>query len=147
MNKKSAGIYERKGSLYITSSLRTEDGLWIQDGPCTKLDSTATTVAIGDAVLEALSRSGRIIPHPTEWKSVDEDNAILETAGIKRWSTFRKRSRYLSVALLDELTLTPTANEGSQGFAHLPNDTLCLAAASTAHEIGEAVQRALLLCR
>ena len=146
MNKKSAGIYERRGFLYVTSSLRTEDGLWIQDGPCTKLDANTLPAEIGDAVLEALSRSGRIIPHPTEWTSVDQDNAILEAAGIKRWSTFRKHARYLSTSLLDEFTLTPTKNEGSEGFTHLPDDAIRLRGTADRNELGDAIQRALLRC-
>ena len=147
MNKKSASIYERKGSIYITASLRTEDGLWIEDGPCTKLDLTETSMDIGDALLEALSRSGRVIPHPTEWKSVDEDNPILDAAGIKRWRTFRRGTRCLSIALLEELTLTPTAAEGSQGYAHLPDEMIRLPVSATANDVGNAVRRALSLCR
>ena len=97
--------------------------------------------------LSVLSRSGRIIPHPTEWTSVDEDNAILEAAGIKRWNTFRKGASYLSVSLREELSLTPTVNEGGQGFAHLPDQAIRLPVNATALEIGEAVQRALGRCR
>lgn len=147
MTKKTAGIYQRKDALYIRASVRTEDFLWIEDGPCTKLDETVPPSEVGDALLEALSRSGRVVPHPTEWKSGDEDNPILQAAGIKRWSTFRKGSRCLSISLREELSLIPTVNEGSQGFGHLPDDAVHLPTTATALEVGEAVQQALSRCR
>ena len=147
MTKKTAGIYKRKDALYIRASVRTEDDLWLEDGPCTKLATTAPAPEVGEAVLEALSRSGRVVPHPTEWKSVDEDNPILEAAGIKRWNTFRKGASCLSIALRKDLSLTPTVNEGGQGFAHLPDQAIRLPATATALEVGEAVQRALGRCR
>ena len=147
MTKKTAGIYKRKDALYIRASVRTEDDLWLEDGPCTRLDVTASPSEIGDALLEALSRSGRVVPHPTEWKSVDEDNPILQAAGIKRWSTFRKGSWCLSISLREELSLIPTVNEGSDGFGHLPDDAVRLPTTATALEVGEAVQQALSRCR
>lgn len=146
MKKQRAGLYERRGSVFIVPALQTEDGLWIEQGPCTKLPSQSHPADIGRAVLEALSHSGRIIPHPTEWKSVDEDNPILQAAGIKRWRTFQKGARTVDIGLYGErLMLTPTRGEGPKGFAHLSDDVV-LPATSTAIEVGDAIKRALTLC-
>ena len=146
MTKKSAGIYERKGSLYLIASLRTDSGLWIKSGPCTVLETTVSAQVLGEAVMETLTRSGAIIPHPTVWKSVDDDNPVLQAAGVKSWKTFRKRARYLSIALYDEFMLTPTANEGNQGFTHQPDAMLRLPPSATASEIGAAVKQAFSSC-
>ena len=146
MKKQRAGLYERCGSVFIVPALQTNDGLWIEQGPCTKLPSQSLPNEIGRAVLDALSHSGEIIPHPTEWKSPDEDNPILQAAGIKRWSTFQKGARTVDIGLYGEqLMLTPTRSEGTEGFAHLDHD-VTLPATATATEVGEAVQQALARC-
>lgn len=146
MTQKSAGIYERKGSLYLIASLQTDSGLWIKSGPCTVLETATSAAVLGEAILEALGRSGAIIPHPSDWKSVVDDSPVLQAAGVKSWRTFRKRARYLSIALYDEFMLTPTANQGSQGFAHQPDAMLSLPPSATADELGEAVKRAFASC-
>lgn len=146
MNKQAASLYERRGVIFIVPALQTEDGLWIEQRPCTKLSSNSHLVEIGHAVLEALSLSGEIIPHPTEWKSADEDNPVLEAAGMKRWNSFRKQAKTIDIGLYGEqLMFTPTRSEGRAGFAHLSDDVL-LPATATAIEIGEAVNQALTLC-
>lgn len=147
MNAKRAGIYARRGFLYVRTKLLTEDGLWLEDGPCRKLAEDSRADEIGDAVLEALARSGTIIPHPTEWKNVDEDNPILQASSIKRWSTFRKGARTLGIGLeAGELTLSPTRNEREDGFVYLDSELRLPATASSA-EIGETVNEALSLCK
>lgn len=146
MKKQRAGLYERRDSVFIIPALQTDDGLWIEQGPCAKLPSQSLPDVIGRAVLDALTHSGEIIPHPTEWKSPDEDNPILQAAGIKRWSTFQKGARTVDIGLYGEqLMLTPTRSEGADGFAHLDTDVI-LPATSTAAEVGEAVKQALTQC-
>ena len=146
MKKQVASLYERRGVLFLVPALQTEDGLWIEQGPCATLASESHPAAIGQAVLETLSHSGEIIPHPTDWTSVDEDSPVLQAAGIKRWNSFQKGARSMDIGLYGEkLTLTPTRNVGSEGFDHLSDDVL-LPATATATEVGQAVNQALTLC-
>lgn len=141
-------IYERRGSLFVRTCLQTEVGLWLEQGPCKMLPSSAEPTVIGEAARDALARSGKTIPHPTEWKSVDEDNPILELAGIKRWSTFRKGARALGVSLYDDrIELIPSENEGSEGFGPLTDDALRLAPDASAEELGTAINEALRRCK
>ena len=145
---REACIYERRGSLFVVTCLQTEVGLWLEQGACTMLPSSVEPAIIGQAARDALSRSGKIIPHPTEWKSVDEDNPILELAGIKRWSAFRKGARALGVSLYDDrIELIPSENEGSQGFGHLTDDSLRLAPDASTEELGTAINEALRRCK
>lgn len=147
MNSKRAGIYARRGYLYIRAKLQTDVGIWLERGPCSRLASGSPVDEIGTAVLNALSRSGTIIPHPTEWKSYDLDNPILQEAGIKRWSTFRKKAFCVAVGVEQgEMIVSSTTNEGSEGFAYLDNDIL-LPATSTVAEVGEAINSALKRCQ
>ena len=140
-------MYVRRGSIYLTAKLQTEAGLWLQDGPCTRLPSDTSDDSLGRAVLERLAHSGQIIPHPTEWGSPDEDNSILEAANIKRWNTFRKGARYVAIGLYgDEFILSPTENEGKDGFGYLP-DELRLPATISPAELGQAVKRVLAMCK
>ena len=146
MKKRVASLYERRDILFLVPALQTEDGLWIEQGPCTTLPSESDPTEIGRAVLETLSHSGEIIPHPTEWMSVDEDSPVLQAAGIKRWNSFQKGARSIDIGLYGEkLTLTPTKNVGSEGFDHLSDDVL-LPGTATATEVGQAVKQTLRLC-
>ena len=143
-----ATIYERRGSLYIRSSSQTDVGLWLEQGPCILLSADSAPDAIGEATRSALADSGSIIPHPTEWTSVDLDNPILEMAGIRRWSAFRRGSLSVGVWQGDgKLEITPSVNEGSQGFAHLDDDTLHLPADASADALGTAINKALKCCK
>lgn len=145
---REASIYERRGALFIRGSAKTDTGLWIEKGPCTTLPSSAAPSELGQAARDALDRSGEIIPHPTVWKSVDEDNPILEQAGIRRWSTFRKGARVVGLSLYDgKLALTPSENEGSEGFAHLDDDALYLPPDADPAELGAAIKQALKRCK
>lgn len=145
---REACVYERRGSLFIRWSSQTEVGLWIEEGPCTMIPSNSKSEEVGQAARDALARSGKIIPHPTEWKSVDEDNPILELAGIKQWSTFRRGARVVGIALYDgKLELTPTENEGSEGFSDLNDDALCLSPDASTAELGAAIYDTLKRCK
>lgn len=146
MKKQVASLYERRDVLFLVPALQTEDGLWIEQGPCTTLPSASDPTAIGNAVLETLAHSGEIIPHPTEWKNVDADSPVLQAAGIKRWKSFQRGAHSIDIGLHDEkLTLTPTKNVGSEGFDHMSADVQ-LPGTATATEVGQAVKQTLTLC-
>lgn len=141
-------VYERGGSLFIRWFSQTEAGLWTAEGPCTMLPSSSEPAEIGQAARGALAHSGKIIPHPTEWKSVDKDNPILELTGIKRWSTFRRGARAVCVSLREgKLEVMPTENEGSQGFDYLVEDAICLSPEASAEVLGTAINEALGRCK
>lgn len=144
-----ATVYKRRDSLFIRSSSQTDVGLWLEQGPCTRVSYSSSSAAeVGRATWDALARSGSIIPHPTVWKSVDVDNPILEAAGIKRWSIFLRGALNVGVWLEDnQLEVTPTVNEGKEGFAHLDDDAVYLRADASVEELATAISEALKRCK
>jgi hypothetical protein len=121
MNK-LATVHERRGFLLIQTALQTEQGLWIGTGPCAKLPASVSSAEIGAAMLEALARSGAIIPHPTDWTETEPD-PVLQQAGVKNWAAFARGAKVVEVALETEIELTPTRNVGRGGFEHLPDES------------------------
>lgn len=142
---KRASVYERKDCFFIYTSSRTEYGVWMIDGTCTKLPVEVTASRLGEVVLAALKQS-RNVPHPTSWKGITAP--VLQAAGVKTWNTFARYAKLAAVELDTELILTPTRNGGVKaGFTDLSEDrALHLPPSASAAEIGEAVMRALALC-
>ncbi len=143
---KFVSIYLRRGFLLVRAAQRTEHGVWIGDGPCTKLDSASSPSEIGAAVLERLAASGCIIPHPTEWVE-GQASPVLEAAGVKTWATFAKKARSVDVELDSDFLLIPTRNRGGGRFQHLPDKALRIPVGCLAVVLGEAITQALELCR
>src|SRR5262245_5183090 len=87
---KQATVYGRKGRLYVGSQALTSY-MWVEAGPWCSLDENSPTVLKGQAAKDALSNSGRIIPHPADskgWKGLIAP--LLETAGVGSYAGLMK---------------------------------------------------------
>lgn len=143
----SAIIYARGDRLYVRTCSVTVDNIGIEDGDCKVLSQTESDDKIGQAVLEALTRSRIGLATPTQWKAVIDP--LLRAAGTKTWSTFAKTAKAIIVSqeagAVSELTLVPTRNGGNEeGFVPLVSHEIRATGAETVPESIGSFIKALL---
>jgi Immunity protein Imm1 len=86
---RQATAYRRMEHLFVHSSSRTTDGVWILSEPCIKLDEECTDGDLGAAVQACLQGSRTGVPHPTSWGHLLDPLLVL--AGEKSWGTLAWR--------------------------------------------------------
>ena len=139
-------IYERKDIFYIRAASQTTAGVWIDDGDCYTISIDSEYEDIGKYVYIALNNSRANIPHPTDWKGINEP--LLKTAKVKSWSTFGKTAKCVIVGVDKDIQLTPTKNKSSlrQGFVGSGDDIISIPLDVTNAELGKTVKEAWLCC-
>jgi len=137
-------VYERDAVLYIRTSSRTTDEVWIEDGPCSSMPVDSRIEEIAEAVRTALESSKSGIPHPGRQSWGHVLDALLEAAGVKTWAVFSKTAICLKVELEVQLRIAPTKNLGSKGgFVEIEGKAIVLSSSATLTEIGVGIKRAL----
>jgi hypothetical protein len=145
----SAAIYQLKDRMLIHPWQRTTMGLSIASEPYVSLPLDADAKALGDSVLNALSLSGRTVPHPTSWKGLG--TARLDAAGVKSERAFQLGARSLSAEREAQgFRIEPSRNGGtkgeSKGFEPLPELGISLPLTSSADALGVAIRACLERC-
>jgi hypothetical protein len=145
----SAAIYQLKDRMLIHPWQRTTMGLGIASEPYVSLPLDADANALGDAVLNALSLSGRTVPHPTAWKGLGA--ARLKAAGVKSEKAFQLGARSLTAEREAQgFRIEPSRNGGTKGdakgFAPLPELGMSLPPTSNAEALGAAIRACLERC-
>jgi hypothetical protein len=145
----SAAIYRLKDRVLIHPWQRTTMGLSIASEPYVSLPLDADTKALGDSVLEALSLSGRTVPHPASWKGLG--TARLDAAGVKSERAFALGARSLSAEREAQgFRIEPSRNGGAsgdaKGFAPLPELGMSLPLTSSAETLGAAIRACFERC-
>jgi hypothetical protein len=124
-------------------------GLSIASEPYFSMPLDADAKALGDSVLNALSVSGRTVPHPTSWKGLS--TARLNAAGVKSEWAFQLGTRSLSAEReAQKLRIEPSRNGGTKrdakGFEPLPELSISLPLNSSAETIGAAIRACFERC-
>jgi hypothetical protein len=137
-----ASVYRHKRSYFVIASSPTTDGFWFENGPVA-IVPLGLASELGDAVREALDRSGTLIRAPKDWSS--HVNRVVEAAGLKRYAAFAKSAALVSVSQEDEqLRLVPHRNGGSDGFVGLEDETI--GAAAMSQDLGRLIELAFDRC-
>ena len=143
-----AAVYELKDRILIHPWQETTAGLGIAGEPYVNLPLDVELKALGDAVLSALSHSGKTVPHPASWKDLDKPR--LQAAGVKSEKAFQSGTRSLSVERGQAFRLEPSRNGGSKGstkgFEPLPELSTSLPLSSTAAALGQAIRACFERC-
>ena len=140
---KCATAYLRKGEVFLNSSSKTSVGAWVCTSPYLIVDSHDVE-QLGRAVIEVINGSLDGIPHPTEFTSLTKP--ILEMAGVKSWGAFVKGAHCCEISESnDVITITPTINQGKNGFDHI-NDKSLNINLSTVKKIGDELIEAFSYC-
>ena len=141
--EKLAAIYERKGTLFVTASHRTQAGFWVDDGQVERLDAP-TDEEFGRAIETALARSSNGVPTPPPTVRLDEP--LLLAAEVRSWATFMKLSKHVSVSLDgDTFKVTSHVNLGGKGGFEERSVIEAPASTSTS-QLGETVAGLLADC-
>ena len=122
MNK-LVGIYERRGTLFISPYHKTETGFWVGDEEIVMVDSGDFS-AIAGAVIAALSKSREGVSTPE--RDFDPTASLLNAAGVASFSAFAKSAKSLTVELVNGiLEITPDKYKGSRdGFVPMIEKTI-----------------------
>ena len=149
MKSLSASAYMLQDRYFIYASNVTTSGLWLAAPEFVSLSLKSSEFELGQAVLSVLERSGRTVPHPTEWGGLSTPRLVA--AGVKSEKAFNNGARLVTVcrtALGTEIQ--PTFNGGAtgpnRGFTDLLDTTICLDNRTPPLEFGQAIISALALC-
>ncbi len=141
---KHAAIYSGRDLLLVHADSRTQQGVWILDGPCAAIQQDVPDDVLGATVLDALSRS-RVVPHPTTWKGLFDP--VLKAAHARGWRSFVFGTKHVSASLGESLTMVPFRNAGArEGFVPIDSASIVLAWPARPADVGAAVREALLRC-
>jgi hypothetical protein len=126
MANRGASIYlTNKGTLIVLSEVKTTVGLGMAAPPIIVLQ-TQDPLALGHAVLEALAASGRVVPHPTDWREHDRQSKLefaplFEAAKVKTWSGVQRHCALIDISeSAGKLSLTIW--ERASGQSYVPSD-------------------------
>lgn len=138
--RKSVEVYERKGTLFVSPSHRTQAGFWIGDEDVTAL-SEPTPDEVEAAVKSALIRSKDDVPTPPPTAKLG--GSLLRAAGVSSWATFMNLSKLVAVHEQEgEWQITPHRNLGrKEGFEPCKDQEVTLAC--SAGGLGQAVLESL----
>lgn len=138
---KICSVYQRKESLFIQPSCRTDQGVWIVRGEVATLQLGSSDLLLGERLLAALDES-RTVPHPRSWKGLTDP--LLAVAGVKSWKTFSRSSRLVSVEFGQSGKAVPYLNLGHvEGFEPLAENEVAVEDVSSASAWGRAARHAL----
>ncbi len=110
-----AGIYERKGRLFIVPYDKTKAGFWISNSVTATVERDNLEGML-EAVAAALMVSREGVPTPPP--DFDPTAPLLLAAGVASWSTFARSAKSVDVELVNGVVeITPYQNRGArQGF-------------------------------
>ena len=124
---KACGVYFRGQDIYVSSSSRTMNGLWIDSEPRMKLEgANDSPQTLGVAVLQALAASQRGVPDPEDLRSVGKE--FLTFVGFKSLASFEKQASFFQLTLDDkesEITVEPTTHGSRGGFEFIGQEIKC----------------------
>ena len=148
LGMRRAAIHQLKDRLFIHPWQMTDMGLGIASEPYVALPPEADPASLGNAAMEALSQSGRTVPHPSDWKA--QAGHRLKAAGVKSEKAFQTHACYVSIELDgSRLLVEPWRNGGTKGdkkgFTPLPDLGMAVEANIAAVDLGNIIRKALRL--
>ncbi|KZN34366.1 hypothetical protein N480_22445 [Pseudoalteromonas luteoviolacea S2607] len=143
---KRASAYYRKGKIFLHSSSKTEQGVWILSEPAVVLDYNECVNELGEVLLDVLSKSKSGIRHPQNWS--DLCSPVLKLTGVKSWRAFSKSAKCVEIDLIGEnVELFPTINHGATEGFEAVDSLLIKKCASDCNDLGLALLEAIELSK
>lgn len=128
--ERSAAVYRANGRLLIGPYAKTTEGLTLNAGPVVVCELNAQPGDLAAEICDALSASGRVVPHPARGEWSGGFDAYLKAARVRSYKAFMLGARCVDVQEMNgNLVLTPHRNLGSrEGFEPLSEQALTLPA-------------------
>jgi hypothetical protein len=122
---RSAVAYRVRGNVIIAPVVHATTGLGLEVAPMA-LGPSPSSADVAAALADALSNSGRIVPHPTQIEWPGFFKPFLEAAGVRSFKAFMADATSVGIDDLgDDLRLTPNRNRGAkEGFAAIVEEAL-----------------------
>jgi len=137
-----AGVYLRRGMVYMHPLVKTTEGLSIFAEPV--LAAEAANSCAATQLLALLSVRRGVIPHPTSWQGLTDP--LIKAAGARSFNEFAKATKYVEAQMEgDTVSLVPTRNGGrSEGFVHLTDRAMTCP--PKAEQLRPALEAAFAVC-
>jgi hypothetical protein len=144
--KKLAGVMLRQSKFYVHPYDRADSGVYLVVGPVQVLAATVSSLALGEAVHDALRLGKDGVPHPTDWSA--RPDVMQKAVGVRSAAAVARGARVCEVFRSDsEVEITPMKPHGSRGaFEFDPGRKVVLPAETAAEELGQTVRRILEEC-
>jgi hypothetical protein len=142
--------FKRADQLIMTTNVKTKEGLWYLQQPVVALDIRTGLAAIGDALLDTLSRTQTGLPSPPSQAELDETmEQIFKAAGVQTYDHFLEGTLHLSIGRkVGGIELAPTHNGGTdgEGFHFLSEGGMLLEGELSPEQLGDAVLQGFAAC-
>jgi hypothetical protein len=143
---KSATVYVAvDGIVRIDPLAVTTSGVAISRGERVARLGQPSDEALGEAVVQALSVAGNVVPHPKQDEWPREMGTWLKAMGYPSYQRFMRDNVALSVTVdADRLRLLPMQRSGGRGgYEHRPDLSTSLAVSASSSELGAAIRSAM----
>jgi hypothetical protein len=138
MTNRRISIYRRDGVYLFCPSSKTTAGVWLDHEPGFGLSVSVSPEILGHTLLSALSSSGPVIPHPTDWKT--QKLPLLQFTGAKGWRGFVSAViSFTSVEMSDMKFTIDSWQQDGQAFLPSGNPPVELPLSASADELARAV--------
>ena len=116
---KSATAYSRRGKVFIHSSSKTKDGVWILAEPAISISDVIDANVAGASVMQCLDGSRVGVDHPKSFSALF--SPVLRLAKVKSYKEFAREAK--CVEILEDggvIGFFPRENLGvDEGFVRL----------------------------
>ncbi|MBI2804714.1 MAG: hypothetical protein HYX68_06980 [Planctomycetes bacterium] len=139
---KSAMAYFWNDTILVTSSRQTTTGILVAAPPFFRMKVAIKDARLGETIVEALKPSGQTIPHPENWRAMDEP--LIEFMGAESWADVSKNGVFAGIDLTDnELAIVPHRKVGNGGSVPFPEQTSTWRWPSSFEILGAELKRVL----
>ena len=145
---KGVTLYRRESSYLLCSDAKTTQGYWVNTEPCLEVPADCSLRELGESIRRVLEASRVGVAPLTDSSAGGMFPPLARLTGVKRWSEFAKGTQHCSLREEDSsITITPSQNQGSHGFAYLPDEAVRVPREASAVEIGQAMKEGIKRCK
>lgn len=116
---KSATAYSRRGKIFIHSSSKTKDGVWVLSEPVISIGDVVDSIAVGASVRQCLNGARIGVDHPKSFSGLF--SPVLKLAKARSYKEFAREAK--CVEIVEDggvIGFFPTENHGvDEGFVRL----------------------------
>jgi hypothetical protein len=120
---KAATAYSMRGKIYIHSSSKTKDGVWMLGDPVISIADAVDAYVVGASVRQCLDGSRIGVDHPKSFSDIF--SPVLKLAKVKSYREFARAAKCVEIVENGgQISFFPTVNHGvDEGFVRFGEAT------------------------